>query len=510
MTSEQAVKLLLTLFFVLLNGWFVLAEFALVKVRTTRLRELTQEGQGSAALALRITGQLDRYLSAIQLGITLASLALGWLGEPTLASLLEPWTTQLGALLGASPGAANAITHAVSFGISFGVITFLHVVIGEQVPKIVAINRAERFSLWVARPLHLFYVVTYPLIRLLEWSAAIFVRLLGIEGPSDGGDRYTEEELRMIVAASHHSGVLDESTRYLLDNVLDYTQRIAREVMTHRRDVQTLDVRAPVTESIQKALDREFSRYLLTDPQRDQVLGFVHVKDLVQIVLGRKQVKSLKEVARPVLFVPEFIPADRVRRQLQARRTHMAVVVDERGDVVGIVTLEDLLEELVGEIQDEQDTEQPKLVRNQDGSFEVDGGLLLDAAVKKLGLEVGDRAADVDTLGGFVFGLLGRAPHVGDKVEVGRHRLEVLQTDRLRIRRLRMVPLDASALITGHTGLTGTALPAPPLGVHSGATSIGLPIPTLPGQSGATPRPTEVSPGGSGAVPRPEEPYHAE
>lgn len=424
---------LLALFFVLLNGWFVLAEFALVKVRTTRLRELVQEGKAGAKLALHITGRLDQYLSAIQLGITLASLALGWVGEPALAHLIEPLVARL-------PG-ATLISHAVAVGIAFGVITFLHVTLGEMAPKTMAILRAERFALWVAVPLHAFFVVSWPLIYVLQGASNAFVRLLGYSPASEGADPYTEEELRMIVAASHAQGVLDEATRYLLDNVLDYTTRIVREVMTPRRDVFTLDARAPVAEAIATALEREFSRYLLVDSTRDQVLGFVHVKDLVAIATGKRQVASLQEVARPPVFVPEFVPIDRVRRQLQARRTHLAVVVDELGDYVGIVTLEDLLEELVGEIQDETDVELPKILRQTDGSVEVDGGLLLETAVKKLGLEAPEKVEGIDTIGGYVFSLLGRAPQTGDVVAIGRHRLEVLQVDRLRIRRLRLVPI---------------------------------------------------------------------
>lgn len=440
--------LLLALFFVLLNGWFVLAEFALVKVRTTRLRELQQEGRTQARLALTITGKLDQYLSAIQLGITLASLALGWIGEPALAHFIEPLVKQL-------PG-ASLVAHAIAVGIAFGVITFLHVTLGEMAPKTMAILHAERFALWVALPLHMFYVATWPLIFLLQGASNLFVRALGYSPASEGADPYTEEELRMIVAASHAQGVLNEATRYLLDNVLDYTTRIVREVMTPRRDVFTLDVRTPVADSIALALDREFSRYLLVDSSKDQVLGFLHVKDLVSIATGRRQVASLKEVARPAVFVPEFVSIDRVRRQLQAKKTHLGVVVDELGDYVGIVTLEDLLEELVGEIQDETDVEQPKILRQPDGSVEVDGGLLLETAMKRLGLEATDKEIEgVDTLGGYVFALLGRAPHVGDTVAVGRHRLEVMQIDRLRIRRLRVQPLVAETVPAAEA-------PAPP------------------------------------------------
>jgi CBS domain containing-hemolysin-like protein len=426
--------LLLAAFFVVLNGWFVLAEFALVKVRTTRLRELADEGKSRASLALRITGRLDDYLSAIQLGITLTSLALGWIGEPSIARVIAPAFERL-------PGGA-ALTHGIAVGVAFGSITFLHVVVGEQVPKMMGILRAERFALWVALPLHAFYLVTLPVTLVLRGAANGMCRALGFEPSGEGGDPYTEEELRMIVAASHAQGVLNEATRYLLDNVLDYTTRIVREVMTPRRDVLTLDVKAPVADSIALALDREFSRYLLVDSSKDQVIGFIHLKDVVSIATGRKIVESLKDVARPAVFVPEFVPIDRARRQLQARSTHLGVVVDELGDFVGIVTLEDLLEELVGEIQDETDSEQPKVQRQPDGSALVDGSLLLETAIKKLGLQIDEKVDGIDTIGGYVFTRLGRAPREGDAIIAGRHRLEVRQVDRLRIRRLRVMTVE--------------------------------------------------------------------
>ena len=436
MSTSDFIKIGLALFFVVLNGWFVLAEFALVKVRATRLRELIDEGHRPAKRAYHISQHLDQYLSAIQLGITLSSLALGWLGEPTIAALIRPAFAGL-------PW-SEGLTHTIASTIAFVIITFLHVVLGEMAPKTMAIQRAEKFSLSVARPLHAFYTLTYPLIVLFQGASNRIVKLIGFKPATEGEQAHTEEELRMIVAASHKHGILDESTRALLDNVFEYNERVAREIMTPRRDVIVLSLDAPVEGSVNLAIEKEYTRYPLVDPETDRVVGFVHVKDLIAIATGRKKVASLREVARQPVFVPEGVPIDRVRRQLQAKRAHLGVVVDEFGDFVGIVTLEDLLEELVGEIQDELDVESPKIVRKSDGSAEVDGGIRLDDAVKKLRLRLTEEVEGVDTLGGYVFTLLGRAPVPGDHVIVGDHRLEVLQVEELRIRRLRVVRVEAS------------------------------------------------------------------
>jgi CBS domain containing-hemolysin-like protein len=244
----------------------------------------------------------------------------------------------------------------------------------------------------------------------------------------------------MIVASSVQQGALAESTRDLLDNVLDYSERVAREVMTTRRDVVCLDASLSVDESIATAIDKEYTRYPLVELENDRVVGFIHIRDLMAILAGRRRVTTLHDIARQPVFVPETASIDVVRRRLQARKTHFGVVVDEFGDFTGIVTLEDLLEELVGDIQDELDVEQPKIVRRPDGSFEVDGGLLTDVAAKKLGLHLDAQAESTDTLGGYVFTALGRPPVQGDVVDLGGHRLEVTQVDAMRVRRLRVFP----------------------------------------------------------------------
>ena len=430
MDVSRFLDLGLALVLVALNGWFVLAEFALVKVRPTRLRSLVEGGSVRAKMALRINEHLDRYLSAIQLGITLASLALGWLGEPALAHLIEPLVRGL-------PG-ASAISHGVAVSIAFFLITFLHVVLGEMAPKTMAIQRADGFALTVAWPLHLFFLLTYPVIRLLEGTSNLIVRVVGFQPASEASQAHTEDELRMIVATSAREGVLDAGFRQLLENAFDYHGRVAHEVMTPRQDAVCLDTSMSSEQAVTFALEHEFTRYPLIDRPNDRVVGFIHLRDLTAILAGERRIDSLVDIARQPVFVPEAAPIDKVRQELQGRRTHFGVVVDEYGQFTGIVTLEDLLEEIVGEIQDELDAERPTIIRNPDGSFDVDGRLLLETAARRLGLEVASGDEPVDTLGGYVFSRLGRAPAPGDAVRVGHHRLEVLRVDAMMIRRVRV------------------------------------------------------------------------
>ncbi|MCC6997358.1 MAG: HlyC/CorC family transporter [Deltaproteobacteria bacterium] len=420
--------------FVALNGFFVLCEFALVKSRATRLQEMAENGSVKARKVLDILHHLDSYISATQIGITLASLALGWVGEPAFARLLKPAVSWTGA-------GSVYVQHVIATVLAFASITFLHTVVGEIVPKAIGIQKAESVAMSCASALALFHAIFRPLVYVLNGAANLFVRLLGFKPGTEGDESHSEEELRMIVASSHRHGVLDASTRDLLDNVLDYTERVAREVMTPRRDVVTLDASKSLAENLDKALTGEYTRYPLVDPtQMERVLGFVHLKDLFAVEHGRRKANGIRELARNPVYVPETLPIDRLRRQLQGRHTHFAVVVDEFGEWTGIVTLEDLLEELVGEIQDELDTEEPKYVRRADGTVDVDGSVLLEHAMKKLALEPPDEDPGVTTLGGYVFSILGRQPAVKDHVVLSGRRVEILDVEGLRVRRVRVHP----------------------------------------------------------------------
>jgi CBS domain containing-hemolysin-like protein len=421
------INLGLAIFLVALNGFFVAAEFALVKVRDTRIAELASQGSSAARVVQREIQHLDAYLSATQLGVTIASIALGWVGEPAVAHLLEPLFRVLG-------WAAGPVSHAVAVVLGLLFITYLHVVFGELTPKWVAIRRAESIALLSAWPLHLFYRLFYPAIIVLNKSARLVLRLLGLRAASESELAHTQEEVRMILTASGRGGHLKEDEVRLMQNVIHFADRTAREIMVPRVDIIFLSTTWPVEKAIEVATRGAHSRYPVTENGPDSVVGFVRSQDLLQ--LACKPEARLSEIVRDVLRVPETKPVDQLLREFQASRLHLALVVDEFGGTAGLVTLEDVLEEIVGEIQDEDADEAPRVERLPDGAIRVDGNYPLADLGRDLGWE--PEAEDADTLAGLVMERLGRIPRVGDVVEEDGWRIRVEAMERTRIRRLRL------------------------------------------------------------------------
>lgn len=419
---------------VILNGFFVLAEFALVKVRKTRLEELSHQGNGRAQLALKVVSSLDAHLSATQLGITLASLGLGWLGEPAVAALLKP------VLFKYFPG-ATWLVHTVSIAIGFIIITFLHIVLGELVPKSMAIQRAEAMTLFAVWPLHLFYKIGYPVIALFNRVAWAILTIMGIKPANEAELAHSEEELRMIVNASHRGGVLDQMESELIDNVFDFADRLAREVMVPRQDMICLFTDDSFEENMQVVRETGHTRYPLCNEDKDHVIGMVHIRDLMDIDMCSTGEKDLRSVMREILVVPEGMSVAKLLQFMRRKRTHLAVVADEYGGTAGLVALEDVLEEIVGDIQDEHDQEEADVQRLQDGSYEFDGRVLLDDVAELLNIRLEEH--EEDTIGGYIFGLLGRRPEIGDQVNIGDYSFTVLQVNGFRVVRVKAVPLDA-------------------------------------------------------------------
>jgi CBS domain containing-hemolysin-like protein len=379
-----------------LNGFFVAAEFALVKVRPTQIQTRVKKGELRAKMTQRVLSQLDSYLSAAQLGITLASLALGWVGEPAFARLIQPLMIRL-------PGAPPALAHSLSLTLAFLTITTLHIVLGEQAPKWLGIRKPEGVALWISLPLYAFHKLTYPLTWLLNRSTNAVLMLVGIRTGSGGESAHSEEELRLLLA-SGTTGRLSKQKRELLDNVFELSHRTARQIMVPRGDVAFLSVEWPLEKNLEVARQLEFTRFPLC---------------------------SLEQVKREIHFVPETLTLDRLLRRMRREREHMVAVVDEYGGVSGIVTLEDVIEEIVGQIQDEFDQEKPELTREGDNLYRVSGTMLVVDLEDALDIEFSKR--DADTIGGVVLSELGRQARVGDVVEVGEVRFEVLETSRRRI-----------------------------------------------------------------------------
>jgi CBS domain containing-hemolysin-like protein len=429
MTTTFAI--LITVIIVIANGFFVAAEFALVKMRPTRLEQLAKEGRRRARLLARMTKRINDYLSASQLGITVASLMLGWLGEPAFAKVLHP-------LFAGRWGWHEATIHTVSAGLSLAIITFLHTVVGELAPKALAIRMTEPVALWSALPFRVFYLVTTPLTWALRNSAALVLRAMRLPPTSEAEMVHSPDELRLVLQHVE----LDPGARRLIDRVFDYTHRIARHVMILRRDVVVLIAGRPFDENLRVALQNQYSRYPLVHPDTDRVVGYVHMKDIVAALASGKRPEFMRELAREPIYASEDTRLEWLRREFQRRRVHIAVILGPGHEFSGIVTLEDLLEEFVGEIQDEQDLEEvPPLVRHADGTFEADGRLTLDVARRELNLELPPLPADVETLGGYILTQLGEAPVPGDTVATAGYRFRVLEVRDRRIRRLRGEPL---------------------------------------------------------------------
>ncbi|TYO96208.1 hemolysin family protein [Desulfallas thermosapovorans] len=421
-----ALKILLALFLVFLNAVFVAAEFAFVKVRPTRLAQLVAEGNGRAKIAQVCVNNIDSYLSVSQLGITISSLGLGWLGEPVVAKLLEPLLVVFGIT-------SSAALHSISFIIAFTLVTFLHVVFGELVPKSLAIQRAEAVTLWLAIPMRLSYYLFYPGIVLFNGTANGILRKIGVQPASEHEKSHNEEELQMLVSESYRGGHLDTDEWRLLQNVFEFEKKVVKDIMVPRPEVVFLDYRKSLAENKHKALHSGHTRFPLCDGNTDNVVGLVHIKELFQL----NDDSSLDDIKRNIMIIPEGLHLDKLLRDFQQSHQHMALVVDEYGCTAGIVTMENVLEELVGEIQDEFDHEQPEVAPEKDGAFLVDGRLPLEEAAEMFCLPLDDEN-EYDTLGGYVFGKLGKRPRVGDKVELPGHRLEVAEITGLRIRRIRL------------------------------------------------------------------------
>jgi magnesium and cobalt exporter, CNNM family len=427
----NAVQIVAALLLVLLNGFFVAAEFSLARARTTRLEQLAEQGRGSAVLAREQVQHIDRYLAACQLGITLASLGLGWLGEPAFAQLLEPVFESVG--LGAATSAATAVI------IAFVIITVLHVVFGELAPKSIAIQKAETTVLATSWPLEIFRKVFSPFIYLLNGAGNWVVRVLGVEPATESELASTPEDLQILIAQSEEGGALEPEEADMLEGVFGLGETLTRDIMTPRPEVTTLSADSAVREALAEALRTRHSRFPVLNG--DGVLGVVHLSQLARGLLEEGEDVPVRRLAGPALFVPETQPVDELLRQLQARRASMAVVLDEYGDFSGVVTVEDVIEEIVGEIDDERDRG-PAVDQQPDGRLVVRGHVSLED-LRDHGVDLVDET--VTSVGGLVFTRLGRLPRTGDVVEADGWRLTVEATRGTRIVLVAIEPADRSA-----------------------------------------------------------------
>jgi CBS domain containing-hemolysin-like protein len=432
---EQSITSLLlrvvaVLVLVFLNGFFVAAEFALVKVRDTQLEPLTRKGNRRARTANFILSRLDAFLSAAQLGITLASLALGWIGEPVFSAMLGPVFSWMQL-------ESESLRKALSVIIGFSALTFLHISAGEQAPKWLAIQKPLPTALTISYPLLWFYWLSYPLVQVLNWTSQWMLRQFGLEPAGEGDGAHSEEELRLLLAAAQKRSGGPTLGREILLNALELRRRRARDVMRPRKEIVTFDTGATIAECLDLAEKTRFSRFPLCDHgDLEKVLGVIHIKDLYAMRLRARSGLDLLPAARKVVFIPETARLERLLQLLLERRLHLALVVDEYGTTVGMVTLENILEEVVGQIQDEFDQEKPLLTRTSETVWEAAGELPLHELSELVGESLD--LEGITTVSGWVTHRLGGFPKIGDVLSVGSFDLRVEELEGMRVARLRL------------------------------------------------------------------------
>ena len=422
-----ALKLGVVLLLVAINGFFVAAEFALVGVRRSRIETLAAAGKTSAKRLLGLLDDLNAYLSASQLGITLASLGLGWVGEPVVARMLEAPLS----------GLSETWRHGISFFVAFAIITALHIVLGEQAPKLLGLERAERVALAVSLPMKTFYRIFHWPIRALDWASGRTVQLFGLKASSEHGSIYTEAELRQLIDVSRQSGHLRAEERRLIHRVFEFSDTLVREAMVPRTQIAALSSECKL-EEIANAFDQyRFSRLPVYRESIDDVIGFVHSKDIMPYLLQPEMFK-LQDVIQPPLYLVDTARLEDVLRQMQKSKSHFGFVVDEHGGLEGIITLEDLLEEIVGEISDEHDEEvNEQITPLSEFEYQLDGGLAVRDLNRRLKLSVPE-SESYTTIGGF---LMTAAGHVLKPGEVVRHNGLVFRIERVERRRVARVKL---------------------------------------------------------------------
>lgn len=391
------VNLLFVAILIALTAFFVASEFAIVKIRSSRLDQLIAEGKKGAVAAKKVTTHLDEYLSACQLGITVTALGLGWIGKPTVERLLTP--------LFENSQINESLFNFLTFGIAFGSVTFLHVVIGELAPKTVAIQKAEAVTLLFSTPLIWFYRIMFPFIWILNGSARVVTGLFGLKPASEHELAHTEEELRIILSESYESGEINQSELKYMNKIFEFDDRIAKEIMVPRTEIVAASVEKSFQDNLETMSMEKYTRYPVVNGDKDHVLGMINLKEIFTDIFSlseeERKKSTIDKYIRPVIQVIESIPIHDLLIKMQKERVHMAILVDEYGGTAGLVTVEDIIEEIVGEIRDEFDQDEvPEVQKKGEGHYLLDGKVLIYEVNNLLGTEIDD--SDVDTIGGWM------------------------------------------------------------------------------------------------------------
>jgi CBS domain containing-hemolysin-like protein len=423
------INTLFTLLLICINGFFVAAEFALVKVRASQLDIKAQKGSSRAKLAKSLLEKLDSYLSATQLGITLASLALGAIGEKTISSMLEVFFMKIGHPL------SEISKHSISLPIALTFLTFFHVTLGEQIPKMIGIKYSMQTALIISWPLRIFYFICSPFIWFLNKTSNVVLRVIGVKAV---GDEYfhSEEELRLILTESEEGGAIKPSENELIQNVFDFDDRIVKQVMVPQNRVIAIDVELGRNEVTKRVIEEGFSRLPIYLGDIDNIIGIVHSKDLLKAIIDNK-FRTLKEIMRPVHFIPESMKINELLRDFQKHHYQMAIVTNEFGSTAGLVTMEDIIEELVGEIQDEHDEEKPNVEKISDTEFIVNAQATIKEVNEILPIALPENT-QYETVSGYINFIFGRIPPINDKRIVDGYEINILVRNRQSVDSIRL------------------------------------------------------------------------
>ena len=429
------MEIFLNLFFVLLlvfmNGFFVATEFAMVKVRKSRIETLAFGGSTAAKYTRKVVNDLNSYLSACQLGITLASLGLGWIGEPAIAAMLSPLFHQL--------NVSEATIHSISFALGFSIITASHIVFGELVPKSMAIISAEKIALATALPLVLFFKATYPIMWVFNRSTNLILGIFGVSQVDEHESAHTDAEIMMLVEDSYNHGLIDKTELAFIDNIFDFSEKSVREIMIPRTDMICFYKDDTFDEMLEIAMREELTRYPICEENKDNVVGFVHIKDLYKQKIQEGE-KNIDEIIRNIIFVPESISISVLLKRLQNEKAQLAIAFDEYGGTAGLVTVEDILEEIVGEIQDEFDDEVDQVQELSEGVYSLDARIHIEDVNELLNINI--ELSDTDTIGGWIYSQIGTSPHVNQKVKYNDHEFLITKCNKHRIIRLTVSPIN--------------------------------------------------------------------
>lgn len=441
-SSSFILKFLAVLVLVGINAYFVATEFALVAVRRTRIEQRLRGGDARAKHVSSALDHPDDFISAAQLGITVASIAIGYIAEDTIHALILPYLQRIYLEFGAIPLLGNPVItgHIIATLLTLLIVTYLHVVLGEQVPKMIAIQKAETVALWTTRPTQIFGMVFRPLIRLMSGSATAIMRIFGLEPTGVHSVAHSPDEIRLLVEQSQQEGEIEAEQEQMIHGVFEFPEIVAREVMTPRADIIALDVNATLDEVVRLLIEEGHSRIPVFEDDLDNVVGILLVKDLLPYLVGTAgEAFVLREVLREPYFVPDTKRISELLTELRTRNVHLAIILDEFGGTEGLATLEDLLEEIVGEIYDEYDQPEPDFTVTPEGDVLIDGGASIDEVNERFGMTLS--SVDYDTIGGYIFGALGRVPQPGDSIFIdGSGELRVEGIEERRITHVRLVP----------------------------------------------------------------------